>query len=83
VTFADHFSGVSAAYAEFRPRYPDALFEFLARESPARDAAWDVGTGSGQAAAGLARYFRHVTATDASAAQIASSRPLTSAGPTR
>ncbi|HYU09735.1 MAG TPA: class I SAM-dependent methyltransferase [Gemmatimonadales bacterium] len=75
MTFADHFSGVSAAYAEFRPRYPDALFEFLARESPARDAAWDAGTGSGQAAAGLARYLRHVTATDASAAQIESATP--------
>ena len=75
VTFADHFSGVSAAYAEFRPRYPDALFEFLAREAPARDAAWDAGTGSGQAAAGLARHFRHVTATDASPAQIESAAP--------
>jgi SAM-dependent methyltransferase len=70
MTFVDHFSGVSAAYATFRPRYPDALFEFLAREAPARDEAWDAGTGSGQAAAGLARHFRHVTATDASAAQI-------------
>jgi len=75
VTFPDHFSGVSAAYAEFRPRYPDALFAFLAREAPARDAAWDAGTGSGQAAAGLARHFRHVTATDASAAQIESAAP--------
>lgn len=73
--FGDHFSGVSAAYAAFRPRYPDALFEFLAREAPARDAAWDAGTGSGQAAAGLARYFRHVTATDASGAQIESATP--------
>jgi SAM-dependent methyltransferase len=70
VTFADHFSGASAAYAAFRPRYPDALFEFLAREAPARDAAWDAGTGSGQAAIGLVRHFTHVTATDASAAQI-------------
>jgi SAM-dependent methyltransferase len=72
VTFADHFSGVSAAYAAFRPRYPDALFNFLAGEAPARDAAWDAGTGSGQAALGLARYFAHVIATDASAAQIES-----------
>jgi SAM-dependent methyltransferase len=70
VSFADHFSGVSAAYATFRPRYPDALFEFLAREAPARDEAWDAGTGTGQAAVGLVRHFTHVTATDASAAQI-------------
>jgi SAM-dependent methyltransferase len=70
VSFADHFSGVSAGYAAFRPRYPDALFDFLAREAPARDEVWDAGTGSGQAAVGLARHFSHVTATDASAAQI-------------
>jgi SAM-dependent methyltransferase len=70
VSFADHFSGVAAAYATFRPRYPDALVDFLAREAPAQDAAWDAGTGSGQAAIGLARHFRHVTATDASASQI-------------
>jgi SAM-dependent methyltransferase len=75
MTFADHFSGVSAAYATFRPRYPDAVFEFLAREAPARNEAWDAGTGSGQAAAGLAGYFRHVMATDASAAQIERATP--------
>ena len=73
--FADHFSGVSAAYAAFRPRYPDALFEFLAREAPARDEAWDAGTGSGQAAVGLARHFSHVVATDASNAQIEHATP--------
>jgi SAM-dependent methyltransferase len=70
VTFADHFSGISAAYAAFRPRYPDALFDFLALAAPARDVAWDVGTGSGQAAVGLARRFKHVIATDASSSQI-------------
>jgi len=75
VSFADHFSGVSAAYAAFRPRYPDALFEFLAREAPARDGAWDAGTGSGQAALGLARHFGHVIATDASSAQIDHATP--------
>jgi len=76
VTFADRFSGVAAAYATFRPRYPDALFDFLARAAPARNAAWDCGTGSGQAALGLARHFAHVTATDASGAQIAHATPL-------
>ncbi len=35
------------------------------------DLAWDCGTGSGQAATELARYFDRVLATDASAAQIA------------
>ncbi len=75
MSFADHFSEVAAAYAAFRPRYPDALFDFLAREAPARDAAWDVGTGSGQAAVGLAQHFTHVTATDASGDQIEHATP--------
>ena len=75
MSFADHFSGVSAAYAAFRPRYPDALFDFLAQAAPARDAVWDAGTGSGQAAVGLARHFRHVIATDASGSQIEHATP--------
>lgn len=75
MTFADHFSGVSAAYAAFRPRYPDALFDFLAQVTPAHDAAWDAGTGSGQAAVGLARHFRSVVATDASRSQIEHATP--------
>jgi len=75
MTFADHFSGVSAAYAAFRPRYPDSLFDFLAQVTPAHDAAWDAGTGTGQAAVGLARHFDHVIATDASASQIEHATP--------
>ncbi|HEV8381019.1 MAG TPA: class I SAM-dependent methyltransferase [Gemmatimonadales bacterium] len=70
MSFADHFSGVSAAYAAFRPRYPDTLFDFLAGVVPAHTVAWDAGTGTGQAAIGLARHFAHVIATDASASQI-------------
>jgi ubiquinone/menaquinone biosynthesis C-methylase UbiE len=75
VSFADHFSGVSAAYAAFRPRYPDALFDCLAGAAPAREAAWDCATGNGQAALGLARHFARVIATDASDAQIAHATP--------
>ncbi len=75
MSFADHFSSVSAAYAAFRPRYPEMLFDFLAQAAPARDAAWDAGTGSGQAAIGLARHFTHVIATDASGSQIEHATP--------
>ena len=75
MSFADHFSAVSAAYAAFRPRYPDELFAFLARATRARTAAWDAGTGSGQAALGLAQHFTHVTATDASEEQLAHATP--------
>lgn len=68
--FKDHFSTRSAGYAAFRPGYPDALFDWLATQCPARDVAWDCATGSGQAAIPLAGRFRRVIATDASRAQI-------------
>lgn len=70
-TFRDHFSASSPGYARFRPRYPDALFDWVADESPARERAWDCATGSGQAARGLAPHFGHVVASDASEAQLA------------
>lgn len=70
----DHFSGHAAGYARSRPGYPEALFEFLADLAPAREAAWDCGTGSGQAAVPLAARFGRVLATDASHAQVAAAR---------
>ena len=70
-SFSDHFSTVAAGYAASRPRSPDALFAWLASLAPARRLAWDAGTGSGQAAIGLAGHFDRVIATDASAEQIA------------
>ncbi|HXE57533.1 MAG TPA: class I SAM-dependent methyltransferase [Gemmatimonadales bacterium] len=62
----DRFGDVAAAYARFRPRYPSALFDFLAGLAPRRDLAWDCATGTGQAAGELARCFRRVVATDLS-----------------
>lgn len=73
--FKDHFSRLAAQYAQFRPRYPGALFEFLAKVSPSRQTAWDCACGSGQATLDLAEQFESVIATDASAAQIAAARP--------
>ena len=73
--FPDHFSGHSHDYARFRPTYPAALFEWLAAQAPARDRAWDCGTGSGQAAVALAAQFTAVIATDASAEQVARAMP--------
>ncbi len=57
VTFKDHFSRLAAQYAEFRPRYPGALFDLLARIAPARARAWDCACGSGQATLDLAERF--------------------------
>src|SRR5205085_8056471 len=58
-----------------RPTYPDELFRLLAGWAPAVDRVWDCATGNGQAAIGLARHFRQVEATDASAEQIANAVP--------
>src|SRR5204863_7244503 len=73
--FKDHFSGHATDYRAFRPAYPPELFAFLASSAPARDLAWDCGTGNGQAAVGLAGHFARVLATDASAEQIAQAEP--------
>jgi len=69
--FQDHFSAHAATYAAFRPRYPLALFHWLAVVSPGTALAWDAGTGNGQVAMGLVTRFAKVVATDASAEQVA------------
>lgn len=73
--FSDHFATVAGHYADSRPRYPDALFDWLAAQCAQRDLAWDCGAGSGQASIALASRFARVIATDASAAQIAQAQP--------
>lgn len=73
--FADHFSGHAASYAEARPRYPAALFAWLAAQCPGRALAWDAGCGNGQASVALAAHFDAVFATDPSAAQVAAAEP--------
>ena len=70
MSFKDHFSKQAAAYARFRPGYPQELFDYLVSIAPSRRLAWDCGTGNGQAAAGLASVFDAVIATDASEKQI-------------
>jgi SAM-dependent methyltransferase len=67
----DHFSAVAAGYAQFRPRYPHALFEFVASLVARHNRAWDCGAGTGQATLELADWFHEVCATDVSPEQIA------------
>jgi SAM-dependent methyltransferase len=69
--FSDHFSSVAEMYATARPTYPPALFDHLAGLAPSRAHAWDCAAGNGQATLALAERFARVTATDASAAQLA------------
>jgi SAM-dependent methyltransferase len=73
--FPDHFSGHARAYERHRPRYPEALFDWLADLAPTRARAFDAGTGNGQAALALALRFAEVVAVDASPQMIASATP--------
>jgi ubiquinone/menaquinone biosynthesis C-methylase UbiE len=66
----DNFSGQSAQYVLYRPRYPKELYNFLLSHTPARKAAWDCGTGNGQVAVELSHAFEHIWATDISANQL-------------
>lgn len=75
MTYPDHFTPVAAQYAASRPRYPDALFTWLASLTSGHTLAWDAGCGSGQASTALAVHFEQVVATDASAAQVANAEP--------
>jgi SAM-dependent methyltransferase len=69
--FKDHFSTQAKDYSKYRPRYPQALFQYLASWVPEHDLAWDCAT-NGQAA--LPAPFRERIATDASE-QIAEATP--------
>ncbi|MFB2968205.1 class I SAM-dependent methyltransferase [Aerosakkonema sp. BLCC-F183] len=71
MNFSDHFSSHASEYAKYRPRYPEALFEYLAAITPEHKLAWDCGTGNGQVALSLTAYFQQVYGTDASEKQIA------------
>ena len=66
----DNFSHNSAAYATYRPVYPQALFDFLYQHVPGFERALDVATGNGQIAAELASTFSDVIATDISDQQL-------------
>lgn len=74
------FSRDSAAYAKFRPRYPAALFAWLATLPAARRIAWDCATGNGQAATMLAEHFGFVAGSDASRAQLRAATPARGVG---
>ncbi|UKJ08393.1 class I SAM-dependent methyltransferase [Solitalea lacus] len=66
----DIFSGIAKEYSQFRPGYPEELFDFLLQQVNNRKLAWDCGTGNGQVAVKLANYFDQVYATDISENQL-------------
>jgi ubiquinone/menaquinone biosynthesis C-methylase UbiE len=66
----DNFSNQAGLYAQYRPTYPNQLFEYITRFVKQKNTAWDCGTGNGQSAAALSKYFKKVIATDISYRQI-------------
>ncbi len=66
----DRFSIHSKEYAQFRPTYPETLYQFIFSHVNEFNSAWDCGTGNGQAARALATRFKNVLATDISAHQL-------------
>ena len=69
-TFKDLFSVQAEDYSKFRPTYPVELFNYFASLTDNHNLAWDVGTGNGQAAIELTRYYKKVVATDPSQKQL-------------
>lgn len=66
----DRFSAHANQYAQFRPTYPPELYEFIFKHVQHFEAAWDGGTGNGQAAHDLSKKFKKVFATDLSTKQL-------------
>ena len=68
--YIKHFNQQTKSYLQFRPDYPESLYEYLSSLVQDKSCAWDCGTGNGQAAVALAKHFELVIATDISQAQL-------------
>jgi ubiquinone/menaquinone biosynthesis C-methylase UbiE len=73
--FHNYFGPQAGRYRDYRPRYPAALFHYLAVAGGGTRLAWDCATGNGQAAVRLAERFARVVATDPSDEMIALAMP--------
>lgn len=70
------FGKRASAYASFRPQYPQALFAWLAANSPDHRRALDIACGSGQASRPLLGHFQQVLACDGSPEQLQAATDL-------
>ncbi|MBA2652915.1 MAG: methyltransferase domain-containing protein [Tatlockia sp.] len=62
--YIKHFNQNPENYLRFRPDYPTALYDYLAKLVKENTCVWDCGTGNGQAALALTKHFDQVIATD-------------------
>jgi SAM-dependent methyltransferase len=67
----DNFSAQAKQYAQYRPSYPIAFYDFIFNNVKQTELAWDCATGNGQVAHVLAATFTQVYATDISEKQLA------------
>lgn len=66
----DKFSSQASTYKKYRPTYPQEVYDELLDCLTERNQCWDCGTGNGQVAIQLAKYFKQVYATDISQKQL-------------
>ena len=66
----DNFSNQASVYAQFRPTYPQTVFDYLNTVVKNKKIAWDCATGNGQMARELVKNFQKVYATDISQKQL-------------
>ena len=66
----DNFSDNPENYARFRPGYPKEVYSYICSHLNHFNRAWDVGTGNGQVAQELVKFFGSVDATDISEEQL-------------
>lgn len=66
----DNFSSQSGNYAKYRPKYPSGVYDLIKENLSSYSRAWDCGTGNGQVAAELSKFFTIVEATDISSNQL-------------
>ncbi|KAI6699898.1 hypothetical protein NL676_014222 [Syzygium grande] len=69
------FLSQAETYLQARPTYPSEWYSMLAARTTHHSLAWDVGTGNGQAALGVAEHYEQVIATDVSEAQLSFGMP--------
>lgn len=66
----DNFSARAELYVQYRPHYPQELFDHIFSHVKENKLAWDCGTGNGQSAIPLSVHFKKVFATDISVKQL-------------
>lgn len=70
------FGDVASRYADLRPDYPTALYDFLdAHLAGPRGLCVDLGAGPGKASIDLAKYFKRVAAVEPDARMLEAMRP--------